>query len=137
MKILVLFISFLLGTQIGRGADVAFSCRIMVMNREQIITVTRDTLDTIPRWREGDPNPPLSIREAIATARKEVERMDKHRHWALDSVTLRSIGSNDKWLYLVRFMEELGNGLPMNVDIPVLMNGIVLKPEPIVEHDHK
>src|SRR4051812_21991228 len=117
MKILVLFISFLLGTQIGRGADVAFSCRIMVMNREQIITVTRDTLDTIPRWRESDPNPPLSIHEAIATARKEVERMDKHRHWALDSVTLRSIGSNDKWLYLVRFMEELGNGLPMNVDI--------------------
>jgi hypothetical protein len=67
--------------------------------------------------------PPLSAPDAIEAARKEVAKyVQDPERWHLESITLESLGDENKWVYTVRWHERGAYG-DDTLPIPVLMNG--------------
>jgi hypothetical protein len=93
--------------------------------------ITESLLNETPTWSEGEENPPLSAKKAIAIARDALN----HQDWyTLNLSNLNEdpligvdlIKARSKWLYIVHF-RDLGSRWGNRFQIPVLMNGIVPK----------
>ena len=85
-------------------------------------------LKSAPLWKEDAKDPPLSARDAITTAKREVGRLfGKEHHWKVECVCIESHGASpdgEVWFWVVIFTPEVdppdvGHAL---LRIPVMMN---------------
>ena len=87
----------------------------------------KSDVDNAPLWRESEPNPPLSLRAAIAKAGEVVKRIPDSTEWKLNSITLERVGSRDgMWVYLVRFKPYQKDTItlgPAAFIVPILLDG--------------
>ncbi len=97
----------------------------------------KDLLDA-PAWNEKDKNPPLSVRDAIAAAKKYfVKHAPRSLPWEVSGVRLRPLGETPGyWVYQVHFRGMTGpeTGTKISVhfaSVAFLMNGKVVEPEPL------
>ena len=96
--------------------------------------VTEADISSAPQWPETDEYPPLSPRSAIRAAEKFITNTFPAFNPWFDHVSLRPVGHDDYWVYLVEFRPVPEGGLdgysrPFNVI--VLMNGNVIQPKDI------
>ena len=95
--------------------------------------VTMAEVVATPAWGADAPHPPLSARDAIAIARRQLDELVTDRAvWRFDQVCLSEFGA-DRWAYFVGFRREYPPEIAVigadTFYIPVLMNGATIKPE--------
>jgi hypothetical protein len=106
-----------------------------VDGKEYRTRISGEQLEAAPSWNPEDANPPLTARKAVASASKVLSQLlGNPDEWKVSLICLRSPGSDDKWIYVVKFA-----GLPkvrwtessglQSITLAVLMNGETLKPE--------
>jgi hypothetical protein len=93
--------------------------------------VSERELQATPSWAPDQETPPLSPRRAIELARNQLGTlMPNATDWRLYDVTLRPV--DDRWIYLITFMEPLRGGnaqqVSAGVQLVVLMNGVAVTP---------
>jgi hypothetical protein len=100
---------------------------------------TEAQLNSSPRWKQGDDNPPLSPRAAERAARSLLQQLkcESAADWELHQIALQPVsGMQNVWIYLVEFSQALGirkntavgSSLPRVVDVVVLFNGKAVVP---------
>jgi len=85
-----------------------------------------------PQWHSGSVSRAVTPRQAIYAARKQLKSFvgdgDK---WPFDDISLFDLGE-DRWIFQVRFHRDYGPTTAVTAgeyfNIPVLMNGAVVKP---------
>ena len=107
----------------------------------KLYEIDRKAVRTATKWDKDAENSPVSARNAIALATREIKRFDttikydrtKNR-WSFHSVELIPPRRHGNWYWLAKFNfesipEEINRmaGIPEQVWIPVLMNGKVVK----------
>jgi len=66
--------------------------------------LTHDELLKTPEWPDGDPNPPLSVRQAKLVGTEYLKQLFADgEKWTLTDITLHPIG--DRWVYTICFTE--------------------------------
>ncbi|MEQ8790412.1 MAG: hypothetical protein RIC55_29220 [Pirellulaceae bacterium] len=88
-----------------------------------------------PIWKMGEPNPPLSVRDAIAQAvklRNKLVHDEKNCVWGLKGALLTPWDAeNGYWYWEVEFEQQIlvggSTGIPANLRLVVLMDGTVVK----------
>jgi hypothetical protein len=99
-------------------------------------TITLQNLANAPSWRAEEEFPPLSPRRALKIARRSLSTLvGDWGEWSVSAVSLRPIGAENSWIYVVEFSEpsplhfQVGSYMPASFQIPVLMNGATVVPE--------
>jgi len=107
-----------------------------------VVTIPDDALQRTPAWMEHAENPPLPAHRArkLATQMKEslVEDGDGYK-WRLRSLALYPLDDNpfepptDKWFWVATFwamkVEGAATGRPHELQLVILMDGTVIKPD--------
>lgn len=93
--------------------------------------ITQEQIHT-PVWPDTEPNPPLSVRQAVALAQDCLNGLVRETdRWKLDEVILKPFG-NGRWIYLIQFRGFLPphilDGPAPRLRIAVLMSGKVIEP---------
>jgi len=99
------------------------------------LTLMQSEMEKAPIWNEKDPNPPLSVRDALKIGKDYVAKLvPKSENWLVSSVILARFGSREgQWMYTVQFAMYdgkaplLGGGHEFKV--PVLFDGTTPKAE--------
>lgn len=94
--------------------------------------LSKAEIDSTPRWVSDSDHHAVAPRHAIDIARNQLKGFvadgDK---WRLDDVCLFDLG-HDRWIYVVRFGRQYPPTTAVYggeyLEIPVLMNGSVVKP---------
>jgi hypothetical protein len=112
--------------------EVAASVSSYLQGERWDFRITRDALQNSPTWPAEEATPPLPEREAIAIASDQLrELFSDWRLWSLRMVSLRPIGSEARWIYVISFAEppptRVG-GLHSTLELVVLMNGQTISP---------
>ena len=94
------------------------------------ISIDEKQVSNSPPWsRPTAKQPPLSIAKAIHIAEQAVRKyVEDPAQWRLDAVALRSIGTQSKWYYLIRWYPVSKGYIGDGIDIAVLMNGVLVEP---------
>jgi hypothetical protein len=89
-----------------------------------------------PPWKNKDPNPPVSARQALQIADKfRRERFKNHSQydWSLEHVALTPLDlKSDKWCWIVQFEavpKNGGDGRWPRFPVYVLMDGSTIEPK--------
>jgi hypothetical protein len=98
--------------------------------------VTEAVVKTTPVWKPGASCPPLDPRRAIEIATKQLHQLVKEpTKWYLHEISLVDFGDQAHWVYVAFFYREYPANLAVigmdNFQIPVLMNGAIVKPEAV------
>ena len=109
-----------------------------------VATITEKSLTRSPVWSHGDANPPLSARKAMRLAegvRSMLVENNSKRSWHLVSVALvpddpeeaktpGDLANTRRWFWLLTYECFLDGwtGPPDMLQIPVLMDGVVVTP---------
>jgi hypothetical protein len=103
-------------------------------SKQYIVSITSETLEKSPTWKEDDENPPLPARKAIRLANKMKDSLvkdSKDYKWKLQSASLQPSDAG-KWYWLVHYDAEFqgagSTGVPDHLRLVVLMDGTVVKP---------
>ena len=97
-------------------------------------TITVAALEKAPTWREDEASPPLSPRDAISIAARQLGTFVRDsEHWRLTALTLQPLAGDGNWIYVVRYAEPLpqegvGSFSGGWFEIPVLMDGRTVTP---------
>ncbi len=91
-------------------------------------------LPTIPMWPPSAPNPPLPVRKAIVIATNYLPKLvDQASRWTMNEISLRPIGKEHQWVYIVSFLgfhpPGIIDGAVPNMNVVVLMNGQTIDPD--------
>ena len=102
---------------------------------EFVLSASR--LAKTPSWPDNQENPPLSPRKALAAARKYLARLVADAaKWQIEQLTLRSVGTPDKWIYVIEFSPPLPpgglDGKSVTSKLVVLMDGTALEAQPLL-----
>ena len=89
------------------------------------------------KWMADHANPPLAAADAIRKAmeKRKILIPDTDGHvWSLDALILQAWDvENGYWYWLVQFRRDLkrggGTGIPVSIQLVVLMDGTVVEPE--------
>jgi hypothetical protein len=102
-----------------------------VLGKHYEISIDDRLVSTSPSWsRPSSKQPPLSVERAIRISEKAVPKyVDDPKKWRLDTVALRSIGTQSKWYYLIRWYPQWSGYIGDGIDIAVLMNGVPVEPK--------
>jgi hypothetical protein len=86
---------------------------------------------TTPVWKPDATCPPLEPRRAIEIATKQLHQLVKEpARWYFHEISLVDFGDHVHWVYIVSFYREYPEAVFMdNFQIPVLMNGAIVKPK--------
>jgi len=105
-----------------------------VLDRTFRFVVMNSVVAKTPRWarpREGVP--PLPMKKAITIAQAALRKyVDDPGKWRLNQITLRSVGKQPMWYYVVEWCPAWDGYLGDGIGIPVLMSGeaVALETEP-------
>ena len=95
-------------------------------------TIFEADLAKTPVWRHTDDHPPLAARKALQLARARLQELvPDSKAWTLEGLSLTQIRERH-WIYLGIFelLRDDGiEGLPPRIVIPILMNGVAVKPK--------
>jgi hypothetical protein len=101
-----------------------------------VVTVTPEALANSPSWKDGAENPPLAAKEAIKLANELKDTIAPelfNYKWHLTSANLQLLQERDaKWIWLIcyeSYWSGRGSGRIPNLQLAVLMDGTVVKPE--------
>lgn len=128
----MLLLILLMGALQTGDQDYAGGFSSYVRGERWDFNVTRAALAEAPSWLETEVAPPLPPRRAIQVATEQLQELltDAER-WRLSSVTLRPIGNDGNWLYVVAFAEpppRPDGGIRSSLRLIVLMNGSTVTP---------
>jgi hypothetical protein len=128
---MLLVILFAIGLQ-AADQDYAGSFSSYIRGERWDFSVTRSALAEGPSWPEAEVAPPLPPRQAIRIAVEQLqELMTDAERWRLSSVSMRPIGEEGNWVYVVEFAEpppRADGGIHSSLRLVVLMNGTTVAP---------
>jgi hypothetical protein len=114
------------------GSDVAAGFSSYIRGERWDFNVTREALQQTPSWPEAEPSPPLPPRRAIQVAAEQLEALVTNpERWRFSSVSLRPVGEDGSWVYVVEFAEpppRPDGGIHSSLRLVVLMNGSSVTP---------
>ena len=99
------------------------------------VKITSLDLVNAPIWEDKDKNPPLSVRDAIASAKKHfVKHAPSMRPWELVAVRLTPLDeAQGFWVYEIQYREypnpKYTHEMLRVSSVVLLMNGKVVEPE--------
>jgi hypothetical protein len=102
----------------------------------------REALAVTPAWPESEANPPLAVRDAVASGQRRLRALvDCEVEWVLASIELIEDSLAARWYYKLNFKQlrdQKGNdlvimGKPYHLPVIVLMDGSAV--EPVVQPD--
>jgi hypothetical protein len=118
-----------IGLQAG-GSDVAAVFSSYIRGERWDFNVTRDSLQETAPWPEPELSPPLPPGRAIQIAAEQLKSLVADaKHWRVNSVSLRPVGNEGHWVYVVEFEEpppRPDGGIHSALGLVVLMNGNVI-----------
>ena len=102
-------------------------------SKEYDFEVSSQLIDSSQEW-SFDQKMPVTMEDAVAIAKKDIDRYDKdNKLWVLSRIELSRLGITNKWFYIVQFDKRMGiNSDVISNDylmIPVLFNGKTIKGE--------
>ena len=88
----------------------------------------------VPKWEDSQDCPPLAPRQAELAAQKALLKlMPEISNWKTEKISIRRAGYPSNWIYIVElttlFPQGEVRGKHEEMEIVVLMNGIVINPE--------
>ena len=106
-----------------------------VLGKHYEISIDERLVSTSPSWsRLSAKQPPLGVEKAIRISEKAVLKyVDDPQKWRVATVVLRSIGTQSKWYYLIRWYPKWNGYIGDGIDIAVLMNGAPVEPKVVSE----
>jgi hypothetical protein len=127
MKTLLLAIACLFVAQTCHATEALLAELGIYKRRVYVVQVTAKNLAGKPAWLGEQKNPPLSVRDAMSAARKELgTHFENASAWDLHQICLREITAGH-WAYVVHFTPPIPpggrEGLPDFIKIIVLMDG--------------
>jgi len=108
--------------------------------KQYICKITGSHLAKSPKWSDDAENPPLAAKKAIDLATKMKDSLvkdGKQYKWELDSLELRQTPFS-RWLWVAKYQarfQGMSTGIPHELDIVVMMDGTVIKPEVLDVND--
>jgi hypothetical protein len=102
-----------------------------VLGKHYEISIDERLVSPSRSWsRPSATHPPLSVEKAIRISEKAVLKyVDDPRRWRVNTVALRSIGTESKWYYLISWYPQWSGYVGDGIEIAVLMNGVPVEPK--------
>jgi hypothetical protein len=129
MKIFPVMLLLLMGCfSAPAQADLTRRCVSRFENKQYELVVVQSDLDAAPLWSEDQPNPPLSMRAAITSAREVAKKVPNSDDWRVSKIILEESGNKaGQWIYVVEFTtfykDTVLLGPGHTFQVPVLLNG--------------
>ena len=130
--------------KVGGHYENGFVCSYYsrIDGKELTFGLTEIQANQLSAWKTSEGNPPVSVRQAIQSARKKLEELfPAKRVWTLEDVTLKPVvytldakDGVELWLYLITFARRSDppNSHSSNIDgkvtVIVLMDGTAITP---------
>ena len=124
-----LFVVIQAGCARDTGPMATFHCEVDGIT--YVAVFSGDRIEKSPEWRDDQPNPPVSVRDAMSAAKKELPSMvGKPSNWQVKSVMLVQLHERT-WVYKVFFYEKpwIPVSMPKSIFIVVPMDGTAIHPE--------
>lgn len=118
--------------RLGGDKDFLMARACYAEGKQFTFTVTMNMVRSSPSWPKNADFPPLPPLKAKDLADSLLPQLVKNKeHWTLHSINLWPTMLDDKWFYFVvyDFRPPIPmTGPPIEMTIPVMMNGHVVKP---------
>jgi hypothetical protein len=105
--------------------------------RKVTFRLRREVLSATPAWPESAANPPLAIRDAVASGQRRLRTLvECEVEWVLTSIELIEDELAARWYFKINFQQLRDNrgnsivimGKPYHLPVIVLMDGSAIEP---------